>query len=127
MDHGRCELPSDSSRIPLAPETATRSEKLWSLEPKPKDSEDENGTVGRVTGTSHAGEVAAVSIASGILSSTAGANGRFQARGKMRSCRAKEDDSLVVRWRRIRTSRWSLQWRHLQLSNSIPVSDVGAS
>jgi hypothetical protein len=56
----------DSSRIPLAPETATRSEKLWGLEPRPKDGEMKMGA-GRVTGTSHAGEVAAVSIASGIL------------------------------------------------------------
>ena len=57
---------ADSSRIPLAPETATRSERLWSLGTKPKDSEMKMGA-GRVTGTSHAGEVAAVSIASGIL------------------------------------------------------------
>lgn len=57
---------ADGSRIPLAPETATRSDKLWSLEPKPKDSETKMGE-GRVTGTSHAGEVAIVSVASGIL------------------------------------------------------------
>ena len=57
---------TDSSRVPLAPETATRSEKLWSLEPQSGNSETKMGE-GRVTGTSHAGEVAAVSVASGIL------------------------------------------------------------
>lgn len=57
---------ADSSRVPLAPETATRNDKLWSLEPKPKNNESAMGE-GRVTGTSHVGEVAAVSIASGIL------------------------------------------------------------
>jgi len=57
---------ADSSRVPLAPETGTRSDKLWSLEPKTKNSESAIGE-GRVTGTSHVGEVAAVSIASGIL------------------------------------------------------------
>jgi hypothetical protein len=57
---------ADSSRVLLAPETATRSDKLWSLEPKTSKSETRMGE-GRVTGTSHAGQVAAVSIASGII------------------------------------------------------------
>lgn len=57
---------ADHSRVTLAPETATRSDKLWSLEPKSTKSETTMGA-GRVTGTSHAGEVAAVSIATGVL------------------------------------------------------------
>lgn len=57
---------ADSTRIPLAPETASRSDKLWSLENKPKDRETTMGQ-GRVTGTSHGGEVAAHAIAAGIL------------------------------------------------------------
>lgn len=57
---------ADNSRIPLAPETGARSEKLWSLEPGQSSSQPKMGE-GRVTGTSHAGQVAAVSIASGIL------------------------------------------------------------
>ncbi len=57
---------ADNSRIPLTPETAARSGKLWSLETKPRESETKMRE-GRVTGTSHAGEVAAVSIATGIL------------------------------------------------------------
>lgn len=57
---------ADNSRVPLAPETAARSDKLWSLENKQTNSETKMGQ-GRVAGTSHSGEVAAVSIASGIL------------------------------------------------------------
>lgn len=56
----------DNTRIPLAPETASRSDKLWSLEAKGKQSEDTKGA-GRVTGTSHSGEVAARSIVAGVL------------------------------------------------------------
>lgn len=56
---------ADSSRVSLAPQTATRSDKLWDLEPKPK-SKNAMGE-GRVTGTSHSGEVAVMSIASGVL------------------------------------------------------------
>ena len=55
----------DSTRVPLAPETASRSSKLWSLETKSK-SEPAKGE-GRVKGTSHSGEVAAMSIATGVL------------------------------------------------------------
>jgi len=56
---------ADNTRIPLAPETASRS-KLWSLETKGKQSEDTKGA-GRVTGTSHSGEVAARSIVAGVI------------------------------------------------------------
>jgi hypothetical protein len=57
---------ADASRVPLAPETAARGDKLWSLEPKTTNSESTMGQ-GRVRGTSHSGEVAAVSIATGVL------------------------------------------------------------
>ncbi len=57
---------SDNSRIPLAPETASRNDKLWSLEKKDARSEIVMGE-GRVRGTSHSGEVAVMSIASGVL------------------------------------------------------------
>jgi hypothetical protein len=57
---------ADSSRIPLAPETASRSDKLWSLEKNRTKSETTMGQ-GKVKGTSHAGEVAAVSILTGAL------------------------------------------------------------
>ncbi len=56
---------ADNSRIALSPQTATRSEKLWKLENNTK-SPTKLGQ-GRVTGTSHGGEVAAMSIASGVL------------------------------------------------------------
>lgn len=56
----------DNSRILLAPETASRSDKLWTLESKRTNSETAMGE-GRVSGTSHAGEVAARSIVSGVL------------------------------------------------------------
>jgi hypothetical protein len=55
----------DNTRIRLAPETASRSDKLWSLE-KPANSETAMGE-GRVKGTSHGGEVAVTSIAAGVL------------------------------------------------------------
>lgn len=57
---------ADNSHVPLAPETATRSDKLWTLETKSVNSEGAMGE-GRVKGTSHSGEVAAVSIATGVL------------------------------------------------------------
>lgn len=53
---------TDNSRIPLDPETSSRSDKLWSLE--------KNQTAmgaGRVTGTSHAGEVATKTIIAGAI------------------------------------------------------------
>jgi len=56
----------DASRVPLAPETAARGDKLWSLEPKTANSEAMMGQ-GRVRGTSHTGEVAAMSILTGAL------------------------------------------------------------
>lgn len=55
---------ADKSRIPLAPEISTRSDKIWSLENKPKEAEK---TQGKVNGTSHAGQVAAMSILTGAL------------------------------------------------------------
>jgi hypothetical protein len=62
---------ADNTRVLLAPETAARSEKLWSLEPKSgNEAKSNNETAmgeGRVKGTSHSGEVAAVSIATGVL------------------------------------------------------------
>lgn len=54
----------DATRVPLAPDTASR--KLWSLETKTGKSET-NQAGGSVSGTSHGGEVAAMSIASGVL------------------------------------------------------------
>jgi hypothetical protein len=57
---------ADNTRIPLAPETASRSDKLWSLETKRTNSETRMGQ-GRVTGTSHGGEVAVHAIAAGVL------------------------------------------------------------
>jgi hypothetical protein len=56
----------DSSRVPLAPETATRNDKLWSLEKKPANNETTMGQ-GKVKGTSHTGEVAAMMVVSGAL------------------------------------------------------------
>ncbi len=55
---------ADSSRIPLHPEISTRRDKIWSLENKPKEADK---TQGKVNGTSHSGEVAAVSILTGAL------------------------------------------------------------
>jgi hypothetical protein len=57
---------ADASRVPLSPETAARGDKLWSLEPKTTNSESTMGQ-GKVRGTSHGGEVAVVSIATGVL------------------------------------------------------------
>jgi hypothetical protein len=57
---------ADASRVPLSPETAARGDKLWSLEPKTTNSESTMGQ-GKVSGTSHGGEVAVVSIATGVL------------------------------------------------------------
>lgn len=53
----------DNSRVPLEPETASR--KQWSLEKK--DASGIAVDAGHIAGTSHGGEVAAVSIASGVL------------------------------------------------------------
>jgi hypothetical protein len=57
---------ADNTRIPLAPETTSRGDKLWSLETKGKQSEDIKGE-GSVKGTSHTGEVAARTIVAGAL------------------------------------------------------------
>jgi hypothetical protein len=57
---------ADNTRVLLAPEIAARNDKLWSLETKSTNSEPTMGE-GRVKGTSHSGEVAAVSIATGVL------------------------------------------------------------
>ena len=57
---------TDATRVPLAPETAARGDKLWSLEPRTTNSESTMGQ-DRVKGTSHTGEVAAVSILTGAL------------------------------------------------------------
>jgi len=56
----------DNARIPLAPETAARADKLWSLENKRTNNESAIGQ-GRVKGTSHAGEVAAMTIVTGAF------------------------------------------------------------
>lgn len=57
---------ADNTRIPLSPETGSRYDKLWSLEKKKTSSETAMGQ-GRVKGTSHSGQVAAMSILSGAL------------------------------------------------------------
>jgi hypothetical protein len=57
---------TDNSRIPLAPETVSRGDNPWSLEKKTTKSETTSGQ-GSVKGTSHAGEVAVMSIVSGAL------------------------------------------------------------
>jgi len=56
----------DNSRILLAPETASRNDKLWSLGKKRKVSETTMGQ-GKVKGASHTGEVAAMMVVSGVL------------------------------------------------------------
>ena len=56
----------DNSRILLAPETASRNDKLWSLEKKRTASGTTMGQ-GKVKGTSRTGEVAAMTIVSGVL------------------------------------------------------------
>ena len=55
---------ADKSRIPLAPEVSTRRDKIWNLENNPKAADK---TQGKVKGTSHSGEVAAMSVLSGVL------------------------------------------------------------
>lgn len=57
---------ANKAQIPLAPETGSREQRLWSLEKKQTTSETAKGE-GRVTGTSHSGEVAARSILAGAL------------------------------------------------------------
>lgn len=57
---------ADNSRIPLAPETASRSDKLWSLAAQRTNSETTMGQ-GHVSGISHSGEVATHAIISGAL------------------------------------------------------------
>ena len=57
---------ADNTRILLAPETASRDEKLWSLEKKQTTDEPQKRQ-GSVKGTSHTGEVAAVSILTGAF------------------------------------------------------------
>jgi hypothetical protein len=57
---------ADSSRIALAPETSSRDDKLWRLENKNPNTDVTKGR-GSVSGTSHAGEVAAMSVLSGAL------------------------------------------------------------
>jgi len=57
---------TDNSRVPLVPEVASRTQKLWSLETKRTNSEATMGQ-GRVRGTSHSGEVAAMSVLTGVL------------------------------------------------------------
>jgi hypothetical protein len=57
---------ADTSRIPLAPETSSRDDKLWNLEKKSANSETLIGA-GSVKGTSHSGEVATRTIIAGAL------------------------------------------------------------
>ncbi len=57
---------TDNSRVPLVPEVDSRTQKLWSLETKRTNSEATMGQ-GRVRGTSHSGEVAAMSVLTGVL------------------------------------------------------------
>ena len=57
---------ADNSRVILAPETATRSDKLATVESKRPNNETKMGE-GKVKGTSHTGEVAAMTIVSGVL------------------------------------------------------------
>ena len=56
----------DNSRVLLAPETASRDEKLWSLETGRTTKPTTMGQ-GRVKGTSHTGEVATMAVVSGVL------------------------------------------------------------
>lgn len=56
----------DNSRVTLAPETTSRADKLWSLENKRTNNESATGQ-GSVKGTSHAGEVAAMTIVTGAF------------------------------------------------------------
>ena len=57
---------ADNSRVNLVPETASRRDKLWSMETKRTNVETTMGQ-GSVKGTSHGGEVAAMSILSGAF------------------------------------------------------------
>lgn len=57
---------ADNRRILLAPETAVRTDKLWDLQKKPTNAETTMGQ-GHVKGTSHTGEVAVMSVVSGVL------------------------------------------------------------
>jgi hypothetical protein len=57
---------ADNSRVPLAPETAARGDKLWSLGSQNTKNES-TLRQGSVKGTSHTGQVAAMSIATGAL------------------------------------------------------------
>jgi hypothetical protein len=57
---------ADNSRVPLAPETSSRDDKLWSLETRSTTTQSTSGQ-GKVRGTSHTGEVAAMSILTGAL------------------------------------------------------------
>lgn len=56
----------DATRVPLAPETAARGDKLWSLEPGATNT-PKTLSQGKVRGTSHAGEVATMSIITGAF------------------------------------------------------------
>jgi hypothetical protein len=56
----------DNSRVLLAAETASRDEKLWSLETGRTTKPTTMGQ-GRVKGTSHTGEVATMAVVSGVL------------------------------------------------------------
>jgi hypothetical protein len=57
---------ADNSRVLLAPETASRDEKIWSLETGRATKPTTVGQ-GRVKGTSHTGEVATMAVVSGVL------------------------------------------------------------
>ena len=57
---------ADHSRIPLAPETSSRDDKLWSLETGNSNHATTKGQ-GRVRGTSHTGQVVTMAAVSGVL------------------------------------------------------------
>jgi hypothetical protein len=57
----------DNSRVPLAPESASRNEALWSLENKSSKGNENAKNLGSVKGTSRSGEVAARAIVSGVF------------------------------------------------------------
>lgn len=58
---------TDNTRVPLAPESASRNEALWSLENKSAKGNEPAKALGSVKGTSHGGEVATRAILSGAL------------------------------------------------------------
>ena len=60
-------IAADNSRVPLAPESSSRNEKLWSLENKSTAANENGKRQGSVKGTSHTGEVATMAIVSGAL------------------------------------------------------------